>query len=72
MWVLLGTSYDNHEREPFTYFIGVFDDLQLAIKKRDELVLQNNANKNEYPIKKLDINKTYPYSWSWNDDDELG
>jgi hypothetical protein len=71
MWVLLGTNYDTIENEPFVYFMGVFDNLELAIQKRDEIVKSKNLNKNEYPIKKLCTNSIYTYEWSWNDEDEI-
>ena len=37
MWVLLGVSDDTVEKETFVYFIGIFNDLNLATQERDKI-----------------------------------
>jgi hypothetical protein len=45
MWVLFGVSDDTVENKTFVYFIGVFDDLQLAKSERDKLILCKKSKK---------------------------
>ena len=71
MWVLLGISDNTAERETFVYFIGVFNELSLAQLERDKLVLTTTSKKSDYIIKSIDINKSYNYDWSNNDEDEI-
>jgi len=71
MWVLLGVSDNTIEKETFVYFIGVFDDLNLAQLERDKLILNTNTKKSDYIIKLVSINKSYDYTWSYNEEDEI-
>jgi hypothetical protein len=72
MWVLLGVSDDTVENETFVYFIGVFDDLQLAKLKRDKLILSTNSKKSDYIIKPIAINTSYNYDWSNDEENDIG
>lgn len=71
MWVLLGISDDTVENETFVYFIGIFDNLNLAQLERDKLILNTNSKKSDYIIKSIEINKSYNYDWSNTDEDEI-
>jgi hypothetical protein len=71
MWTLLGTCWDTVEQEPFVYFIGVFDDLDLAIQTRENIVKEKNAKRSDYMIKEIIMNKTYPYDWICAEGDDL-
>jgi hypothetical protein len=67
MWVLFGTRNDTAEQEEYYYFIGVFDDEQKAIKKRDELITINDTRLSDYYVKKVEVNAAYTYNFSWED-----
>ncbi len=71
MWVLLGTTENETYHDSIVYFIGVFDDLQAAIQKRDEIVAAKRSNKIAFPIKKISINTDYTYRWSCSEEDEV-
>lgn len=71
MWVLLGVSDDTIENETFVYFIGVFDNLQLAKLERDKLITNTGSKISDYIIKSISINNAYSYDWSNNEEDEV-
>jgi len=72
MWVLLGLYDDTVEQETIVYFIGIFDDLSLAKDKLKKLMETTTKTKrSDYIIKTIDINKTYNYDWSNNEEDEI-
>lgn len=67
MWVLFGVSYETVENEPFVYFIGVFDNEELAKIEKQKL---DDAKKDykkhltpDYFIKPVVVNQTYSYDW---------
>lgn len=68
MWALFGTSFNSVEQEPFVYFIGVFDDIQLAHDAKTDLVLSSKQSVHNFFIKPLSLNQTYTYEWSNYDD----
>lgn len=68
MWALFGVSYETVENEPFVYFIGVFDNEELAKIERQKMVDAKNAKDYDYFIKPIVVNQTYSYDW-FNDDD---
>lgn len=75
MWVLLGVSDDTVENETFVFFIGIFDDVQLAIQERDRRIetegSQKKQKKSDFIIKTVSVNQAYDYDWSNNDEDEI-
>jgi len=72
MWVLLGISDNTIENETFVYFIGTFDNLELANSERDKLVSNTKSSKkSDYIIKSITLNKSYNYDWNNSDEDEI-
>ena len=71
MWVLLGVSDNTIENETFVYFIGTFDDLELAYLEREKLMSSTKSKKSDYIIKSITLNKSYNYDWNNNDEDEI-
>lgn len=71
MWVLLGVSDNTIENETFVYFIGIFDNLNLAAQERDKIAKESNSSKSNFIIKSVYTNKSYSYDWSNNDEDEI-
>ena len=72
MWVLFGLYDDTVEQETIVYFIGIFDDLSLAKDKLKKLMETTTKTKrSDYIIKTIDINKSYNYDWSNNEEDEI-
>jgi hypothetical protein len=72
MWVLLGVSNDTVEQETFVYFIGVFDTLLLAKEELKYLMeTTTKSKKSDYIIKQIEVNKSYDYEWSNNEEDEI-
>lgn len=67
LWVLLGTEHDTVENEPFVYFVGIYDDLTKAQEKLLELdsKIEPKFRKQCYEIKPVEMNKDYPYSFSY-------
>ena len=64
MWILFGTNYKTVEQEPYVYFIGVFDDLDVATQEKNKLVLDTKSSTNDFFIKKVEMDKIYTCDWS--------
>ena len=72
MWILFGTNHDTVENVPMIYFIGIFDNLELANRERNKLIIQYKSNLNDYFIKKnVKINNVYDLDWSNSDTDDI-
>lgn len=62
MWILFGTE---HNGESFV-FIGVFDDLKLANKKRLEFIANSkNCSPSDFFIKAVGMNVAHTYDFNW-------
>jgi hypothetical protein len=64
MWILFGTSYKTVENEPQTYFIGAFDNYELASQERNKLIIELLFHKRDIFIKKTEINHVHDIDWS--------
>ena len=64
MWVLFGTHYNTVENEPYVYFIGIFDNIEIANSARDDLIRETKSVPSDYFIKKVKTNELYTCDWS--------
>jgi len=71
MWVLLGVSDDTIEKETFVYFIGIFNDLNVAKEERKRLITTTNSNQDCFFIKSVIMNASYNYDWCNTDENEV-
>ena len=68
MWILFGTNHDTIENEPAAYFVGVFEDFDLANDEKKKLIIENKSDRYDYFIQYAEINSIYDYFWSNNSD----
>jgi hypothetical protein len=64
MWILFGTHYNTVENEPYVYFIGIFDNIELANNQRDNLIKETKSMPSDYFIKEVTSNELYTCGWS--------
>jgi hypothetical protein len=64
MWILFGTNYNTVEQEPQVYFIGAFDNYELANQERNKSIIELLCNKHDIFIKKVEINQVHDIYWS--------
>jgi hypothetical protein len=65
----MGVTFDTVENEAYSYFIGVFEDIDVAERKRDELRLKERNTrrlcpKEMYFIKKVEKNESYTFRFT--------
>ena len=73
MWILFGTRYDTVEHEPVVYFIGVFDDYELAMTEKQHQIHEATMKPNprefgaspltDYFVKQIAINQPYDFQF---------
>lgn len=65
MWILFGTNHNTVENEPYVYFIGIFDNFELANSNKEYLIQLNRPTlRSDYFIKEVNINNLYTCDWS--------
>ena len=64
MWVLFGTHYNTVEHEPYVYFIGIFDSIDIANSARNDLIRETKLLPSDYFIKEVKANELYTCGWS--------
>ena len=70
MWILFGTNHDTVEHEPYVYFIGIFDSIDLANCHKNHLIsLRRPTMHSDYFVKEVKVNNLYTNGWSngWDD-----
>jgi hypothetical protein len=64
MWILFSLyDYDDSERHPHSYIVGIFNTEEDANRKRIDLA---HKYKSIYFIKEISIGEIYDYDWSNN------
>lgn len=65
MWVLFGTHYNTVEHEPYVFFIGIFDSVELAKQNKEYLIKLNKPKQlSDYFVKEVKMNDMYTLDWS--------
>jgi len=65
MWALFGTHYNTVEHEPYVFFIGVFDSMELANKNKEYMIeLVKPKQQSDFFIKEVKMNDLYTCNWS--------
>jgi hypothetical protein len=65
MWVLFGTHHNTVENEPYVFFIGVFDSVELANQNKDYLIgLTRTKHHSDFFVKEVTMNQMYTHEWS--------
>lgn len=59
MWVLLSTRNNTADREKYIYFVGVFDNKNLANEKRMDMIKFYDARSCDYFVKRVEMNIAY-------------
>ena len=65
MWALFGTHYNTVEHEPYVFFIGIFDSMELANKNKEYMIeLVKPKQQSDFFIKEVKMNDLYTCNWS--------
>ena len=65
MWILFGTHYNTVEHEPYVFFIGIFDSIELANKNKEYMIeLVKPKQRSDFFVKEFKINDLYTLDWS--------
>ena len=65
MWILFGTHYNTVEHEPYVFFIGVFDSMELANKNKEYMIeLVKPKQPSDFFVKEVNMNDMYSCDWS--------
>ena len=65
MWVLFGTHYNTVEHEPYVFFIGIFDSVELAKKNKEYLIeLVKPKQRSDFFVREVNINDMYTHELS--------
>ena len=69
MWILFGTHYNTVEHEPYVFFIGIFDNIELANKNKEYMItLVKPKQRSDFFVKEVKMNDLYTLDWSnWYD-----
>ena len=65
MWALFGTHYNTVEHEPYVFFIGIFDSIELANENKAYMIeLVKPKQQSDFFVKEVKMNDLYTLEWS--------